>query len=123
MPYKPARPCNRTGCPNLTNHPRGYCPDHLPSKYREEESGRLPSHKRGYDVHWRKAREEFLKANPLCEECLKEARVKAAIVIDHITPHRGDMELFWDVGNWQSLCKMHHDMKTAKEDGAFGNKG
>lgn len=56
-------------------------------------------------------------------------------MVDHIKPHRlkqaidsGDPEriagarsLFWDsAGNWQSLCKRHHDVKTATEDGGFG---
>jgi len=37
------------------------------------------------------------------------AEVVAATVVDHITPHRGDMTLFWDKSNWQSLCKRCHD--------------
>lgn len=43
-----------------------------------------------------------------------------AIIVDHIIPHRGDMKLFWDEDNWQSLCKHCHDVKTAKEDGGLG---
>ena len=119
MPYKPARPCRYLGCPNLTNHPRGYCSEHLPLRYREEDGGRLPSHKRGYDRQWRKERWDYLKANPLCVECLKEGRVTPAIVVDHIIPPKGDYDLFWDRNNWQSLCKPHHDRKTATKDGAF----
>jgi hypothetical protein len=23
--------------------------------------------------------------------------------------------LFWDCGNWQPMCKRHHDSKTARE--------
>lgn len=46
----------------------------------------------------------------------------AATVVDHITPHGGDVALFWDVANWQGLCKAHHDEKTAREDGGFGNR-
>jgi len=43
-------------------------------------------------------------------------------VVDHIVPHRGDRALFWDTSNWQPLCKPHHDAKTAREDGGFGNR-
>ena len=32
--------------------------------------------------------------------------------VDHIIPHRGDPELFWDRSNWQALCKNCHDRKT-----------
>lgn len=45
-----------------------------------------------------------------------------AEVVDHIQSHKGDMRLFWDESNWQPLCKRHHDIKTASEDGGFGNK-
>lgn len=30
-------------------------------------------------------------------------------VVDHIRPHRGDMLLFWDEGNLQSVSKEWHD--------------
>jgi hypothetical protein len=33
---------------------------------------------------------------------------KPAKVVDHIVPHRGDMSLFWDRANWQSLCANCH---------------
>ena len=57
----------------------------------------------------------FLNRNPLCVECLKEGRTEPATVVDHIIPHRGDRELFWQKSNWQSLCAYHHGVKTAKE--------
>ncbi|WP_309242099.1 HNH endonuclease [Paenibacillus sp. S150] len=36
-------------------------------------------------------------------------------------PHKGDMELFWNEANWQPLCASCHGIKTAKEDGGYGN--
>jgi 5-methylcytosine-specific restriction protein A len=59
--------------------------------------------------------------HPLCEECKRNGRLTPATVVDHITPHKGNRELFWDESNWQALCKSCHDRKTAKEDGGFGN--
>lgn len=47
--------------------------------------------------------------------CLKQGRVEAATVCDHITPHKGDEGLFWD-GPFQSLCKVHHDASKAFEE-------
>jgi 5-methylcytosine-specific restriction protein A len=44
-------------------------------------------------------------------------------VVDHKVPHRGDMKLFWDRNNWQSMAKECHDRKTASEDGGFGRVG
>jgi len=39
-----------------------------------------------------------------------------ATVVDHISPHKGDSDLFWDRANWQSLCESCHNRKTASED-------
>jgi 5-methylcytosine-specific restriction protein A len=44
-----------------------------------------------------------------------------ATVVDHIKPHQGDPELFWDSENLQALCAPCHSRKTASEDGGFGN--
>lgn len=74
-----------------------------------------------YDRKWRKAREAYLAKNPLCVHCLDEKLVTAATEVDHKIPHEGDMDLFWDEQNWQSLCKPHHSKKTATENGGFGN--
>ncbi|WP_324696571.1 HNH endonuclease [Candidatus Thiothrix phosphatis] len=67
---------------------------------------------RGYDRQWRGARLEWIKDHPLCASCLAAGKYVPADVVDHITPHRGDKRLFWDEGNWQSLCKPCHDKKT-----------
>jgi 5-methylcytosine-specific restriction endonuclease McrA len=29
--------------------------------------------------------------------------------VDHVTPHKGDLALFFNRENWQSLCKRCHD--------------
>lgn len=44
----------------------------------------------------------------------------AATVVDHIIPHRGNEELFWDEDNWQGLCKRCHDRKTWREKRGLG---
>ena len=73
---------------------------------------------RGYGGKWQRARLQFLSANPLCVMCQAEDRVTAATVVDHITPHKGDLKLFWDRANWQALCKPHHDRdKQSQEKG------
>jgi 5-methylcytosine-specific restriction protein A len=47
---------------------------------------------------------------------------REANVVDHVVPHRGNYDLFWDEGNWQSLCEECHNTKTAAEDGGFGRE-
>ena len=64
---------------------------------------------RGYGYRWQQARIRYLAANPLCVMCSGQGKVVAAEVVDHIKPHKGNQALFWSAGNWQSLCKRHHD--------------
>ena len=109
--------CRKQGCQNLTD--KGYCDKHTAIAH-EYDQYRESSAKRGYNAKWRRARMHHLKAHPLCVNCMKAGRVMAATVVDHIKAHKGDKVLFWDKDNWQSLCKQHHDIKTATEDGGFG---
>lgn len=76
--------------------------------------------KRGYGRKWQKARASFLNKYPLCKHCEAKGITEAATVVDHIIPHKGNQQLFWDIFNWQALCKRCHDRKTATEDGGFG---
>jgi 5-methylcytosine-specific restriction protein A len=62
-----------------------------------------------YGARWRRERRVHLARNPLCVMCQEAGRPALATIVDHKTPHRGDVRLFWDKGNWQSLCTPHHD--------------
>lgn len=86
-------------------------PQHMP---------RETANERGYTYRWQQARAGWLRSHPLCVHCDDEGRVRAATDVDHIVPHKGDMQIFWDNTNWQSLCAHHHGIKTATEDGGFG---
>ena len=104
MPMKPKRPCRHPGCPSLSDDV--FCDVHRPLYARESAVAR------GYDRRWQAARKRFLRMFPLCNECKKAGRLVSATVVDHIIPHRGDEQLFWDKANFQSLCKPCHDKKT-----------
>ena len=116
MPSRPKKPCTHPGCSALTDG--GPCQEHA----RKRERDRGSSAERGYDYRWQRYRKFFLSQaeNALCAICLKSGRVTASAVVDHIKPHKGDYELFWDPKNHQGACKPCHDSKTAKEDGGFG---
>lgn len=60
-------------------------------------------------TRWHHLRKHQLAQHPLCSFCLASEVVEPATVVDHVEPHRGDPDLFWDPGNLQSLCKAHHD--------------
>lgn len=78
------------------------------------ESVRASPAQRGYGRRWQKERLAFLNDHPLCVECERRGLVTVATVVDHVIPHRGNQRLFWDSdGNWQALCDVHHNEKTA----------
>ena len=71
---------------------------------------------------WKKLRLWQLKRQPLCEFCLKKGVVEEANTVDHIIPHRGNMKLFFDKSNLQSLSKTCHSSikQRLEKSGEFG---
>ncbi|WP_420893629.1 HNH endonuclease [Pseudomonas rhodesiae] len=108
----------------LTRNPR-YCDDHADigksAEAKRKERRRETSAQRGYSYKWQQARKAYLTKHPLCVECERQGLVVAATDLDHVVPHKGDMGVFWDSSNWQSLCHPCHSRKTASEDGGWGN--
>jgi 5-methylcytosine-specific restriction protein A len=77
--------------------------------------------KRGYNRKWATAARAYLASNPLCVRCSTPDNPVAATCVDHVTPHKGDMGLFWRADNWQAMCSRCHSRKTVIEDGGgFG---
>ena len=113
MPDHPLKPCCHPGCKELV---RGVarCETHAKARKKEVDARRPNATDRGYGSRWRRARERFLRANPLCIKCLDDGLVVAANVVDHVIDHKGNQQIFWDEGNWQALCKVCHDRKTAE---------
>jgi len=59
----------------------------------------------------------------LCAMCEAKGRLSKAECVDHINPVSGpDDPEFYNPKNHQSLCNSCHSEKTAKEDGALGNR-
>lgn len=117
MADRPLRPCRHAGYSELTRD--GWCPKHKPRHQRRVSEDyhawyTLP-------VWTRRLRPQQLVREPFCRVCARvypagdpRSRTRATVV-DHIVPHRGDWSLFVDPSNLQSLCKHHHDQKTARE--------
>ena len=114
VPSKPLKPCRQPGCKNVTASL--YCETHVLNK---KDTKRGSAAKRGYGSRWQKYRRVYLINHPFCVECAKENVITLATVVDHVTPHKGSLELFWDEENHQPLCKRHHDIKTQREDGGW----
>jgi len=118
MPNLAPHPCRKPGCAELATA-SAYCRNHEQAIGQARERARGTAASRGYGHKWRRAREAYLLANPLCVEHLAKGSSVAATVVDHVVAHKGDRTLFWSQRNWQALCKTCHDTKTAKSDGRW----
>ena len=99
-------PCSAPGCAALTAG--GPCPQHA----RQREQYRGNASERGYTWRWRQYAIRFLSAHPLCANPYRAHGDELATDVDHIEPHRGDPEKFWNRANHQPLCKACHTRKT-----------
>lgn len=93
----------------------------MPAVQNDERRG--SSAARGYGYRWQKSRDSHLSRFPFCSMCSTLERPVAATVVDHKTAPKlkdakdsgdaarikGAWKLFWDPGNWASLCKFCHD--------------
>lgn len=70
----------------------------------EKHQLRPTAAQRGYGSAWQKYRAEYLLGYPYCVSC-----GKIASVVDHIKPHRGDQDLFWDKSNYAAMCQHCHN--------------
>jgi len=86
--------------------PKQYRPYHKSVKAKHVFNERTESDKL-YDSHWTEYRTLFLSINNTCYMC-----ENFATVVDHLEPHKGDINLFWKEDNYIPLCKSDHDRVT-----------
>lgn len=121
MPNRSKKPCSHPRCPKLVPGGQTYCDEH-----QKEESSRRNEQYDRYErdeklskfyssARWQKVRKKQLKQQPLCESCLEEGRTEQADVVDHIVPVKVDWSLRLRLDNLQSLCRSHHQKKSAKD--------
>ena len=113
--------CEFTGCPAFS------CDDHrclkrtqgvhqpppTKDKFRRGKYSRETAYS---SARWRRVRKNQLAREPLCQRCLSFSLITPATVADHVLPHRGDPQLFWQHDNLQSLCNSCHSFKTNEEN-------
>lgn len=115
MPTKPPTVC---GCGKVV--PSGtVCPCRAAmtkERAKAYDAARGSRHERGYDNQWQRLRDMHLSENPLCEHCLQEDEtVTVAVDVDHVEPITVAPHRRLDPTNLQSLCRHHHNLKTASE--------
>lgn len=126
MPFAAPHPCSHPSCSVLVPAGEGrYCDQHKRAERKAVDARRDKAVRSLYTYRWSQASKAFLVKHPLCEcsDCKAAGRIVASEVVDHIKPHCGDFNLFWDRSNWQAMSKPCHDRKTATEDGGFGRQG
>lgn len=83
------------------------------------EAARGTATQRGYGHRWHIESQAWLKAlgAPLCAcGCGRQANM-----VDHRTPHKGNMTLFWDKTNWQPYHTSCNTRKANRSEGGWGN--
>lgn len=73
-------------------------------------------------ANWHKLRLWQLKREPLCRFCRSMGILTSGNVVDHKKPHRGNIDLFFDRENLQTLCSSCHSStkQRIEKSGDFG---
>jgi len=121
MPSRSKKPCAQPGCPELIEAGNTYCEEHRKKESRRrnkryDNNQRDPKLKKFYSsARWQKVRRKKIKRDPLCEHCAEAGITKPADLVDHIIPLKVDWSLRLRLDNLQSLCRSHHQTKSAKD--------
>jgi 5-methylcytosine-specific restriction protein A len=112
MPTAPLNTeCKEYRCRNPKTTRSAYCTEHGGGQTdKAKANSKLYS-----QVAWSKIRTRQLSRQPLCARCYSDGKVTAATVVDHVFPHRRDVDAF-KVNLFQSLCAPCHSLKTQDEN-------
>ena len=109
MPHRAKAPCLVSGCNKLKP-----CPIHHKERQKERDRVKPMYYKWYYSKAWKTLRTQQLRAHPYCRDCMNtHHEYTIANEVDHIQEHRGDVKLFFNKDNLQSLCKPCHSRKTS----------
>lgn len=118
MPKHAGHPCGVLGCPNIVERGR-FCDEHARPRSQDYDAQRGTASQRGYGATWRRLREMFLRAHPVCADPDRRHpnRIEVATDVDHIVP-KPEGEDEWN--NLQALCHACHSHKTSKQSSGWG---
>jgi 5-methylcytosine-specific restriction protein A len=105
---RPLAYCQAGGCPARVV--AGYCPAHAPAPRLERDRPNVEARTWYRTARWAALRRVVLVAAAYaCAGC---GAVQLRLEVDHIEPHRGNADRFWDRSNLQALCPSCHARKT-----------
>ncbi|MBV1758024.1 MAG: HNH endonuclease [Dethiosulfatibacter sp.] len=119
MPTKPKRPCSMSSCGRLCENGEQYCSEHkqVANKHYNKFQRDPKSNKR-YGRAWKRIRDRYIKAHPLCVECQKNGFITPAEEVHHIIPlSKGGGN---EISNLMSLCKSCHSRITVEMGDRWG---
>lgn len=88
----------------------------MAAKRFDSRSAEAKSYRKLYSTRWWKdRRKEQLTEHPLCAVCEKLGFIRSATVVNHIVPHKGDEDLFYN-GALESVCKKCHDSSIQSQE-------
>ena len=107
--------CHISAYPNCQKLTNGrYCEEHQKLIARQyNRFTRSVDVNKKYGREWKRIRDRYVQAHPLCEQCLKEGRTTPTEEVHHIIPlSKGGTH---STDNLMSLCqschnKIHHDL-------------
>ena len=104
--------CSWIGCTEKVPFGVSRCEKHRKQSAKEYGATRPTFTQRGYDAQWTRVRDAYIRAHPLCEDCLKEGRTEVATLVHHKIDVAKGGEHTED--NLVSLCMIHHAKKRKK---------
>jgi 5-methylcytosine-specific restriction protein A len=118
VPRKPKRPCSFPGCPKLTDG--RFCEEHAKQEAkRYEKYDRDPAVRRRYGRAWKRIRDSYVEAHPLCEKCLEHGQLVPTEEVHHKVPlSEGGTH---SRTNLISLCKSCHAKIHAERGDRWNN--
>jgi len=118
MPYKPRRACAFPGCGLLAGNDQ-YCSGHqktVSSHYNRFQ--RDPESRKRYGYAWKRIRDRYIRAHPLCEECRRQGRLNPAEEVHHILAlSKGGGN---EPENLMALCKPCHSRISVQTGDRWG---
>jgi 5-methylcytosine-specific restriction endonuclease McrA len=94
----------------------------VPERSRDQERSVFSPWRQLYkSARWRALRLRIFKRDLFtCKwpGCGRSEVDTSQLVADHRRPHRGDLTLFWNEGNLQTLCKPCHDGRKQRAERA-----
>ena len=106
-----------------THRPPGYKGPKVTAREYDKKRSTVPWRRWYRLARWSNLRKIVLAEEPYCARCAAEGIVKPSDTVNHIRPHKGDFELFWDRDNLEGVCASHHSGDIQREEAEARRRG